>query len=83
MILLRYLELKHELVNLNLSEYTYFDEAIEELGLIPQEIELQIPECYKRERRSDMEWKNKFINDMLTKWGMQEEETPGNFPILY
>ncbi len=77
------MELKHELVNLVLSEFTYLDDAVEEMGLIPHDIELQIPGCYKRERKTNMEWKDKFINDTLSKMGFREEEVPGKDPQFF
>lgn len=73
----RFLELKHELVNLVLSEYTYLDDGMEELKLLPQDVEIQIPECYKRERQTNIEWKQKFIDDTLSKMGVREEEVLG------
>ena len=69
--------MKQELVNLTLSEFTYVDEAMSEVGLVPQDIELKIPECYKYERRADIEWKNKFIDETLDKMGVRQEEILG------
>lgn len=74
----RCLEVKHELVSLVFSEYTYLTEAIQQIGITPYEVEIQIPNCYKRERRTDIEWKRKFINDTLRKIGMFDEVKPGN-----
>lgn len=73
----RFLELKQELVNFAFCEFTYLDDAIQELKLMPQEIEIQIPRCYRRDRKTDIEWKNKFLDDTLTKVGLYEDETPG------
>lgn len=65
------------MVNLVLSEFTYLDDAIDDLGILPHDTELQIPECYRRERKSDIEWKHKFVEDTLKKIGIVEEEPPG------
>lgn len=69
--------MKQELVNFAFCEFTYLDDAIHELKLVPQNIEIQIPPCYRRERKTDIEWKNKFLDDTLTKVGLYEEEAPG------
>lgn len=73
----RYLELKNDFVILVLSEFTHLDDGIEELALLPHDIELQIPPCYKRERKNDIDWKCNFINDTLIKIGIIDEEPAG------
>lgn len=81
MCVFRYLELKQELVNLTFSEFTYVDEAMAEIGLVPQDIELKIPECYRYERRVDIEWKNKFIEETLDKMGVRQRDILGTIII--
>lgn len=71
------------MVNLVLSEFTHLDDGIEELGLLPHDTELQIPECYRRERKTDIEWKYKFVEETLTKIGLVEEKPPGNFRMEF
>ncbi|XP_053115050.1 IQ and AAA domain-containing protein 1-like isoform X3 [Hemicordylus capensis] len=48
-VLGRILELKQELVELDLSEYHYMDHVLQELRLTPAEMELPIPKYFLRE----------------------------------
>jgi hypothetical protein len=44
---------------------------------VPQDIELKIPEYYRYERRDDIEWKNKFIEETLDKMGVRQGDILG------
>lgn len=70
----RYLELKNDMVNLNFNEFTYFDSAIAQLGLLPQDIELTVPSHYQNERLQTIEWQSNFIDEVLKKTGFYEEK---------
>lgn len=69
----RYLELKNDMVNLNLNEFTYLDSAIAQLMLLPQDVELTIPSHYRNERYETIEWQSNFIDEVLKKTGFYEE----------
>lgn len=70
----RYLELKNDMVNLNLNEFTFLDTATAQMRLLPQDIELTIPSHYRNERCKTIEWQNNFIDEVLKKTGFYEAE---------
>lgn len=65
----RILELKHELVNIDLSEYSYYDDVLIECGVTPQEAEIQVPRYYRRERNAEIEEKRAFMEKTLRNLG--------------
>lgn len=73
----RYLELKHELVNLDLSEFTYFDDLVSEFKILPIEMEVNIPKYYRKEREQEIQERKKSMDDILKKIGFYEEEYTG------
>ncbi|XP_047113172.1 dynein regulatory complex protein 11 [Schistocerca piceifrons] len=70
----RLLELKHELVNLDLSEFSYNDDVLLKLKLSPTEAEVNIPVHYRRERENEIKKRRKDMDDILKKLGFYEEE---------
>ncbi|XP_017795745.1 PREDICTED: IQ and AAA domain-containing protein 1, partial [Habropoda laboriosa] len=69
----RILELKHELVEIDLSEYSYFDDILIKLNVTPQEVEIQVPRYFRRERLKEIEEKRKYIEDTLKSIGALDE----------
>ncbi|KAL6267203.1 hypothetical protein P5V15_000280 [Pogonomyrmex californicus] len=69
----RVLELKHELVNIDLSEHSYYDDALIKWGVTPQEAEVRVPRYYRRERIAEIEARRKFIEDTLRNLGALRE----------
>ncbi|XP_070518550.1 dynein regulatory complex protein 11 [Cardiocondyla obscurior] len=69
----RVLELKHELVNVDLSEYSYYDNVLIERGVTPQEAEIRVPRYYRRDRLAEIETRRKFIEDTLRNLGALHE----------
>ncbi|XP_015588089.1 dynein regulatory complex protein 11 [Cephus cinctus] len=73
----RVLELKHELVDIDISEHSYFDDILLKYGVTPQEAEVVVPNYFRRERQSEIEERRKFIENTLRKLGaFNEEATP-------
>ncbi|XP_067002371.2 dynein regulatory complex protein 11 [Anabrus simplex] len=70
----RMLELKHELVNLDLSEFSYNDEVLEKLNMTPMEAEVCVPSYYRREREEEVNKRKKTMDDILKKLGFYAEE---------
>lgn len=70
----RVIELKHDLVSIDMMEFSYNDDVMKDLQLIPQDLELKIPKYFLRERRDDIANKKKFIDDILMKLGWLDEE---------
>ncbi|XP_023297854.2 dynein regulatory complex protein 11 [Lucilia cuprina] len=69
----RVIELKHDLVNIDVMEFSYNDAIIERLKLTPIDTELRIPRYFLRERRKEIEQRNKTMHDILVKLGWVEE----------
>nr|XP_033333762.1 dynein regulatory complex protein 11 isoform X2 [Megalopta genalis] len=61
----RVLELKHDLVEIDLSEYTYFDDILINLDITPQEIEIRLPRYFRRERSKEIMERRNFIESTL------------------
>ncbi|KAK0180478.1 hypothetical protein PV327_006116 [Microctonus hyperodae] len=71
--LARVLELKHELVEVDLSEYNYYDDVLIKYGILPQEVELNIPSYFRRERESEIQLRREFITSILKNIGALNE----------
>lgn len=71
----RVIELKQDLVNIDMMEFSYNDAVMMELRLTPNDIELHIPRYFVRENVEDIEYKKKFIDTLLIKLGWLDEET--------
>lgn len=69
----RILELKHELVEIDISEYNYFDDILIKLNVTPQEIEIQIPRYFKRERLQEIKEKRNYIENTLKNMGILDK----------
>ncbi|KAK6634163.1 hypothetical protein RUM44_004771 [Polyplax serrata] len=70
----RVLEMKNELVNLDMSEFSYFDNILLELKLLPQEVEIGVPKYYRRERENELRKRRETMDDILKKLGYLEEK---------
>ncbi|XP_011862615.1 PREDICTED: IQ and AAA domain-containing protein 1 isoform X2 [Vollenhovia emeryi] len=69
----RVLELKHQLVNIDLSEHSYYDDVLIECGVTPQEAEIRVPRYYRRDRIAEIEARRRFIEDTLRNLGAFHE----------
>lgn len=65
----RILELKHELVDIDLSEHSYYDDVLIECGVTPQEVEIRVPRYYRRERIAEIEERRRFMENTLRNLG--------------
>lgn len=70
----RVIELKHDLVAIDMNEFSYNDDVIRDLKLVPHDLELKIPRYFLRENHTDIAYKRKFIDDILLKLGWLDEE---------
>ncbi|XP_041969680.1 dynein regulatory complex protein 11 [Aricia agestis] len=76
----RLLEVKHDLVEIHLSDHTYDDDdALEKLHVTPIEAEPCIPEYFIREREEEVEQRRNFITEVLRKLGY---ESPKPRPLI-
>lgn len=71
----RIVELKYDLVTIDMTEFSYNDDVMNELKLTPNDIELNIPKYFIRENADDIDYKRKFIDDIFIKMGWTDEET--------
>lgn len=70
----RILELKMDLVEADLNEYTHCGDVFDQLNVTPMQAELQIPACFRNERKTDIEYKTNVINSVLSKLGYLEKK---------
>ncbi|XP_054743472.1 dynein regulatory complex protein 11 [Anastrepha obliqua] len=71
--LVRVIELKHDLVNIDLMEFNYNDAVLIRLQLTPMDTELHIPRYFLRERQQEIEQRNRIMHEILVKLGWLEE----------
>lgn len=62
----RLIELKHEMINLELSEFHFFDDVLQDLKLTPNDIELPIPKYFVLEKVEAFAEKEKLLADILS-----------------
>ncbi|KAJ8301907.1 hypothetical protein KUTeg_020894 [Tegillarca granosa] len=70
----RILELKHEMVNLEFSEYHYFDDVLSDLKLTPNDVEIPIPKYFINEKMDVLKEREKLLGQILAKAGPQEKD---------
>ncbi|XP_063603692.1 dynein regulatory complex protein 11-like [Penaeus indicus] len=70
-IISRVVEMKHELVALDLSDIQHCDDIMVELGLTPEDMEVPIPTYIRRERAELINERNIFIDDCLRRAGLE------------
>ncbi|XP_041783116.1 dynein regulatory complex protein 11 isoform X2 [Anopheles merus] len=70
----RMLELKHDLVIIDMTEFSYNDAIVEKLGLTPLSMEVAVPRYFRREREEQLNERKKFMDDILKKIGALDEE---------
>ncbi|CAH1783239.1 unnamed protein product [Owenia fusiformis] len=71
----RILEIKNEMVNLEFSEFHYFDDVLSDLKLTPSDIEIPIPQFFINERAKALKEREKLLGQILAKMGPQDKDT--------
>lgn len=66
-VLGRILELRHELIDIDLSEFSYYDDILLKHSITPQEAEVKVPTYFRRENEKNFQQKKKFIEDVWKK----------------
>ncbi|XP_040608986.1 dynein regulatory complex protein 11 [Mesocricetus auratus] len=61
----RILELKNEMVELELTEFHYFDDILQDLKLAPQQLEVPIPKYFLKERLEVIRGREKILAQIL------------------
>lgn len=74
----RILELKSDLVEADLCDWTHCGDALEALRLTPLQTELKVPACFRGERQDELSYREGVVEDVLGKLGFLEkkEERP-------
>uniref|UniRef100_A0A8C5L077 IQ motif containing with AAA domain 1 n=1 Tax=Jaculus jaculus TaxID=51337 RepID=A0A8C5L077_JACJA len=67
----RILELKNEMVELELTEFHYFDDILQDLKLAPQQLDVPIPKYFLKERLDVIKGREKILSWILTNSGLQ------------
>ncbi|KAJ7322745.1 hypothetical protein JRQ81_019032 [Phrynocephalus forsythii] len=75
-VLGRILELKQELVELDVSEYHYMDPVLEELKLTPCDLEVPIPKYFLSERARVLQERQEVLAGLLTRVGPSKSAAP-------
>ncbi|KAI3380450.1 hypothetical protein SNEBB_001676 [Seison nebaliae] len=68
----RILELKHEMLNFELSEYHYFDDILSVLKLTPDDVKIPVPKYFVLERQKPLKEREKLLAQVLAKLQLDE-----------
>uniref|UniRef100_A0A8D2DQ51 IQ motif containing with AAA domain 1 n=1 Tax=Sciurus vulgaris TaxID=55149 RepID=A0A8D2DQ51_SCIVU len=66
----RILELKNEMVELELSEFHYFDDILQDLKLAPQQLDIPIPKYFLKEKMEVIKERQKILAQILADSGL-------------
>ncbi|XP_063197359.1 dynein regulatory complex protein 11 isoform X2 [Chroicocephalus ridibundus] len=70
----RILEMKKEMVELENSEFHYIDNILEDLKLLPEEVEVPIPRYFIKEKLEVLQQREKILDQILLDAGLQTEK---------
>ncbi|KFQ90969.1 IQ and AAA domain-containing protein 1, partial [Nipponia nippon] len=70
----RILEMKKEMVELENSEFHYIDNILEDLKLLPEDIEVPIPRYFVKEKLEVLQQREKTLDQILLNAGLQTEK---------
>ncbi|XP_027696911.1 IQ and AAA domain-containing protein 1-like [Vombatus ursinus] len=73
----RILELKEELVQVDLSEYHCLDHMLQDLKLTPADLEVPIPKYFMLEQRKELQDREAMMAEILEKIGQKDGKTDG------
>ncbi|KAM4698591.1 dynein regulatory complex protein 11 [Rhinophrynus dorsalis] len=71
----RIIELKNELVELEISEFQYFDDILQDLKLGPESLEIPIPRYFIKEKMKVLKDREQILSQILQRNGAQAMET--------
>lgn len=69
----RVVELKHDLVAVEMAEFNYNDDVMHKLGLTSRDVESRVPRYFK-DREDEIRQRQRFIDDIYTRMGWNEGE---------
>ncbi|XP_075463462.1 dynein regulatory complex protein 11 [Ascaphus truei] len=71
----RILELKNELVELEISEFQYFDDILQDLKMGPESLEIPIPRYFIKEKMKVLKDRERILFQILERTGARDVET--------
>ncbi|XP_073809094.1 dynein regulatory complex protein 11 isoform X1 [Danio rerio] len=77
----RLVELKNEMVELEHSEFHYFDDLLQDFKMTPEDLEVPIPRYFVREKMRALKEREKMLAHVLAKEGRPEHKSV-NRPVL-
>ncbi|XP_059961897.1 dynein regulatory complex protein 11 [Mesoplodon densirostris] len=66
----RILELKNEMVELELTEFHYFDDILQDLKLVPQQLDIPIPRYFLKEKLEVIKGREEILAQLLADSGL-------------
>ncbi|XP_054114050.1 dynein regulatory complex protein 11 isoform X3 [Callithrix jacchus] len=70
----RVLELKNEMVELELTEFHYFDDILQDLKLTPEQLDIPIPKYFLKEKLEVIKGREKILAQILADSGIDTSE---------
>ncbi|XP_068101429.1 dynein regulatory complex protein 11 isoform X2 [Hyperolius riggenbachi] len=70
----RILELKEELVELEISEFQYFDDILQDLKMGPENLEIPIPKYFIKEKMKVLKDREQILSQILDRTGAKDTE---------
>ncbi|GAB5576116.1 dynein regulatory complex protein 11 isoform X1 [Prionailurus iriomotensis] len=70
----RILELKNDMVELELTEFHYFDDILQDLKLAPQQLDIPIPKYFLKEKLEVIKGREKILAQILADTGLDMAE---------
>uniref|UniRef100_UPI003AAA3AAD dynein regulatory complex protein 11 n=1 Tax=Centroberyx gerrardi TaxID=166262 RepID=UPI003AAA3AAD len=70
----RLLELRNQMVELEFSEFHYFDDVLLDLKMTPEDLEIPIPRYFVREKMQVLKDRERMLAHILAKGGLIEQE---------
>ncbi|KAM6259772.1 dynein regulatory complex protein 11 isoform 2-T2 [Spheniscus humboldti] len=70
----RILEIKKEMVELENSEFHYIDNILEDLKLLPEDIEVPVPRYFIKEKLEVLQQREKILDQILFNAGLQTQK---------
>uniref|UniRef100_A0AAY4E213 ATPase AAA-type core domain-containing protein n=1 Tax=Denticeps clupeoides TaxID=299321 RepID=A0AAY4E213_9TELE len=78
----RLLELKSEMVELEHSDFHYFDDMLQDLKMTPSDVEVPIPRYFVREQMHVLKDREKLLGHVLAQGGhIDQEKVRGRMPL--
>ncbi|XP_060088415.1 dynein regulatory complex protein 11 [Heteronotia binoei] len=78
----RILELKNEMVDLEYSEFHYFDDILQDLKLPPDSIDIPIPRYFIKEKLKVLKEREKILAQILLDAGLYDDEPKKQLKVM-